>query len=253
MARDSFVMRTKRAGLVLPGLFALLGLIVLTGLGTWQLQRLHWKEGLTARIEARAGAEPVTLDEAVARQAKTGDIEYLRVRAAGRFLYEGERHFFAVSGKGPGWHVYTPLVTQSGRTVIVNRGFVPDRLKDPSTRSQGQQAEAQTVTGLARAPGVQGLFTPDNDRQANSWYWRDLEGMASGLNLAAKGPLVPFFLEAEKGDVAGGWPKGGVTRLSLPNRHLEYALTWYGLAGTLLAVFAVFARGRLRAQELTNA
>ena len=88
---------------------------------------------------------------------------------------------------------------------------------------------------------------PDNDPAANSWFWRDLSAMGKALLASSEASrLTPFFVEAEAGDVPGGWPKGGVTRLVLTNKHLEYALTWYGLAATLVFVFGFFVRSRLR-------
>jgi surfeit locus 1 family protein len=58
--------------------------------------------------------------------------------------------------------------------------------------------------------------------------------------------VLPFMTEAERMNVPGGWPRGGATYLDLPNRHLEYALTWFGLALALIGVFFVYARRRLR-------
>jgi surfeit locus 1 family protein len=135
---------------------------------------------------------------------------------------------------------------------MADRGFVPERFKEPETRAAGQVEGQQIVTGLARAPGTQALFVPDNSPEKNSWFWRDLEGMASSaLSAEEIDRLVPFFVELDAAPVPGGWPKGGVTRLKLPNKHLQYAGTWFGLAGTLLVVFAVYLRGRLRARAFT--
>ena len=124
---------------------------------------------------------------------------------------------------------------------------VPDQLKLARTRPQGQLETDVVVTGLARAPETQRLFTPDNDVARNIWYWRDLDGMAASvLAPGERARVAPFFVESEAAPVPGGWPKGGVTRLQLSNRHLEYAITWYGLAAALVAVYGVFARSRLR-------
>ena len=100
------------------------------------------------------------------------------------------------------------------------------------------------LVGLARASESGAWFTPGNAPAANRWFWRDVPGLAASLppDLAAK--TAPFLVEAEAAPVPGGWPRGGVTRLAIPNRHLEYALTWFGLAVVLLAVFFAYARRR---------
>jgi surfeit locus 1 family protein len=135
---------------------------------------------------------------------------------------------------------------------MVDRGFVPDTFKQPQTRKKGLMPSDVSVTGLARASARQGLFTPDNTPDKNIWYWRDLQGMAaSALSRKELERLVPFFVELEANSTPGGWPKGGVTRIALPNNHLQYALTWFSLAGALLAVFAIAVRGRLRRRPFT--
>lgn len=238
--------RLRRAGLLWPTVFAGLGCVMLLALGTWQVQRLQWKQGLIDRIERRATAEPVSLAAVLETWAETEDVEYMRVRLAGRFRHGLERHVYTVVQGQVGWRVVTPLETADGRIVLVDRGFVPDTLKDPETRAPGQVQGAVVLTGLARAPGRQGPFVPDNDLAQNTWYWRDLAGMASSvLQPERRAKVVPFFVEAETGPTPGGWPRGGVTRLKLSNRHLEYAITWYGLAGALLVVYGFFARSRL--------
>ena len=225
---------------------------VLVGLGIWQLQRLAWKQGLIARIEARSRAAPVTLRQVLAQWEDSRDVDYLRVRLEGRFQHASEHHYFTVIKGTPGWRVITPLETSSGQIVMVDRGFVPEQLKDPCRRAAGQLKGLNKVIGLARAPGEKGLFTPDNSVEKNNWFWRDLEGMASSaLSVAEIEHLVPFFVELEATPVPGGWPRGSVTRLELRNTHLQYALTWFGLAGGLLAVFAIYLHGRLRRHSFT--
>lgn len=222
------------------------GLAVLIGLGSWQLERLAWKEGLITRIEARTKAAPVSLGQALAHFRATGDVEYLRVRAAGRFDHEEERHLYAIVDGQPGWRVVTPLHTDDGHVVLVDRGFVPEALKSPASRRAGQVEGRVEIVGLARGPERPGMFTPDNDPERNTWFWRDLDAMASGIGGPETGPVAPFFLEMERAAVPGGYPRGGITRLDLPNRHREYAWTWFGLAATLLAVYFFFLISQLR-------
>jgi surfeit locus 1 family protein len=232
--------------LVLFSLFMAAGLALLIGLGVWQLQRLEWKEGLIAKIEARVHAPPVILKEAVARARAGEDISYLRVKTAGRFDHSKERHVYAVTDEGVGWHVITPLATPDGEVVLIDRGIVPDQLKDPATRPQGEIEGTVTVAGLARQPESQGRFTPDNEPEQNRWFWRDLGGLTRSMFPGAQPEVAPFIVEAEKSDVPGGWPRGGATRLDIPNDHFQYAITWFLLAFCLVVVYAVYVRSRLR-------
>jgi surfeit locus 1 family protein len=242
--------RFKTAGLIGPTLFALAGLGLLIGLGTWQLQRKAWKEGLLERIAARVTAEPVPLARALEIWHGTGDVEYLHVRLAGHFLHQRERHVYAIDSKlGPGFHIYTPFVTATGWLALVNRGFVPEKLKDPSSRSAGQIAGNLEVTGLIRRPTSQPLFAPASDAARNMYFWPDYTGMLESTkpNVPAELKPLPFFIDADANSTnPGGWPQGGTTRLILPNRHLEYAITWFGMALALIGVYLSFAYGRLR-------
>jgi len=142
--------------------------------------------------------------------------------------------------------VITPFNTTQGGLVLVDRGFVPDNLKDPSTRASGEIEGTTTITGIVRAPDTQGLFTPNNEPEANRWFWRDLDGMVHSMYPTATLDVPPFFIEAEKSDVPGGWPEGGQTRLSLPNNHLQYAITWFGLAAALIVIYAFYVRSLYR-------
>ena len=236
-----------RKGLAWFTLFTLAALALLIGLGVWQLKRLAWKEGLIAEIEARAKGAPITLQQAIGL-ARTGkDPSYYRVHVKGRFANDKERHLYALSTEGePGWHVIAPFSTVEGDLVLIDRGFVPDRLQDPSTRAAGQLEGEVDVTGLVRLPEAQGLFTPDNEPNANHWFWRDLSGMTFSMFPTATMDPAPFFLEAEKSDVPGGWPEGGQTRLELPNNHLQYAITWFLLAGAVVIIYLVYVRSAYR-------
>jgi surfeit locus 1 family protein len=221
-------------------------LALLVGLGVWQIQRLAWKEGLIAEIETRTKAPPVDLPEAIATARSGSDVSYLRVKADGHFLNDRERYLFAVADGTVGWDVITPLKTADGDVLLVNRGFVPDALRDPSSREQGEPEGLVTVTGLARTPETQGSFTPDNEPARNRWFWRDLPSMAASMFPGESVKLAPFFLDAEKSDVPEGWPLGGQTRLDLPNNHLQYAITWFALAAAIAALYVYYVVSRLR-------
>jgi len=219
---------------------------MLIALGTWQMQRRDWKLGLMERIAQRAHGEPISLTLAKDLWQRSQDVEYYRVLLVGRFQHEQERHLYAIMQSQAGWRIITPLVTSSGDVVLVDRGFVPDALKEPSARSQGQIDGVVELIGLGRAPGQRNAFTPDNDLARNRWFWRDLPGLAAALPAEQAARVAPFIVEAEAEPVPGGWPRGGVTRLVIANRHLEYALTWYGLAVTLFLIAVFFTRARMR-------
>ncbi len=235
--------------LLIPFLLTLVGLAVLISLGRWQLERREWKLGLIERIEARAKGDTISLSKAKQFWATDRDVEYYRLALTGRFLHGHERHLYGLVNGEAGWRVLTPLETQSGDVIFVDRGFVPEQYRDPATRAQGQVEGEISITALARASESGSIFTPDNQPAANRWFLRDVQALNASLpdDLAAR--TVPFMAEAEPMTVPGGWPRAGVTRLQLPNRHLEYAITWFGLAVTLVTVFVFYAWGRLRASH----
>jgi len=238
--------REKR--LLWPTVLALIGLVILISLGNWQMQRLDWKQGLTGAIAERVDAPPVPLSVVEWRSAEGGDVEYTRVTAEGQFLHDREMHLYALDhAQGPGWHIVTPLRHSDGTITLVNRGYVPHALKDPQSRQQGQIPGDARVVGLVRVPAPQGMFVPANDPQRNIWYWRDVKAMAGVAAPDNPSAVRAYIIDAQAEPAnPGGWPKGGTTLLELPNRHLEYALTWYGLAGALIAVFLAFAVNRWR-------
>ncbi|CAN7562049.1 SURF1 family protein [Phyllobacterium sp. LjRoot231] len=226
-----------------PWITLVLGAIVfaiLIALGTWQVERLYWKEGLLAEIEARTHAAPASLAEMEKIWVTERDVDYRTVTATGRFLNDRERHYFATYEGTSGFYVYTPLLLDDGRAVFINRGFVPYDKKNSVTRPEGKVERQVTVTGLARNPlfAKPSSIVPDNDLVTNIYYWKDLPTMARQSGIA-EDRLVPFFIDADKTPNPGGLPVGGVTIIDLPNSHLQYAVTWYGLAATLLAVAGI--------------
>jgi len=236
--------------LLAPGLATLVVLAVLIGLGTWQLQRKAWKESLIQQIEARAYGEPGPIaPEAEWPAWRADQDEFRRVRVTGTFLHDLEAPVYGLAPGArqgaplQGYYILTPLRLATGALVIINRGFVPTELKNPETRPQGQPEGEVTVTGLVRAPEARTLFTPSDDPGRNLWFTRDPEAIAQARGLE---PVAPFLIDADSTPNPGGWPRGGQTQLTLPNNHLQYALTWYGLALTLVAVFGAFAWKRIK-------
>lgn len=230
--------------LALFGLLALAGIAGLTALGIWQLERRVWKLDLIERVDARIHASPVPAPgpEAWASVSAASD-EYRRVGVTGRFLNDREALVQAVSDLGGGFWVMTPLVTDRGFTVLVNRGFVPPEKRDPATRADGQPQGEVTVAGLLRLTEPKGGFLRSNDPAAGRWYSRDVAAIAAanGLEQAA-----PYFIDVDGTRNPGGWPVGGLTVISFPNSHLGYALTWFALDLMLIGAVLFVIRSEMR-------
>jgi surfeit locus 1 family protein len=232
-----------------PTVIAIPAVIVMLALGTWQVQRMYWKEGLIAERVARTTAEPVALPRA-------GDdlsaMDYRHTSVTGQFLHDHELYLAARSMRGnPGYHVVTPFRMADGSAVFVDRGWIPLERKDPAHRAEGQVAGTVTLDAVIRLPHAQNWLTPDNDPGKNTWFWVDLPAMATAAGLS--GEIAPVYLEAGPAPNPGGFPIGGQTRIDLPNDHLQYAITWYALAVALAVIYVLWHRGRMRPQDARDA
>ena len=212
----------------------LLGVLLFTGLGIWQVERRAWKLDLIARVDRRAHATPGPLPP---RAAWPGldprAIEYRRVRVSGTFLHERATSVDALTELGPGDWILTPLRTDAG-TVLVNRGFVPRELRTGGSRPGGPV----TVTGLLRISEPGGRFLRPNQPAQDRWYSRDVAAIARARGL---GDAAPFFIDADAAS-SPRWPRGGLTVISFRNTHLLYALTWFALALLSAAGLALLLR-----------
>jgi surfeit locus 1 family protein len=221
-----------------PTLAALAGCLVLVGLGSWQLERLHWKEALIAQRAARLAAPPEPLP---ASSADWPAWDFHKVSARGTFRHDLEQLFgtYAVDG-ALGHHLLTPLVGGDGPAVLVDRGWLPADKAHPAAHRQGQLEGTVEVSGIARyrADDTPGWFTPDNQPAERLWFGYDLEAMQAATGLE----LLPVVIEADATPNPGGLPIGGQTQIELPNNHLQYVITWYGLALALLAIYVAFSR-----------
>jgi surfeit locus 1 family protein len=217
-----------------PTLFLIPAVALMIALGFWQLQRLDEKEALLAAIATGLNAPPVPLAEAMADGQPA---EWRRVRVAGRFDYNKEAYIFGRDLKGTvGVHVVTPLLQTNGQAVLVDRGFVPEDRRDPSARAEGQLEGEIEIAGVLRLSQPAGQFTPAPDLSKKLFFGRDVSAIAAALGLA----LPPVLIEADATPNPGGWPLGGQTNIDIPNNHLAYALTWFGLALTLTVIYLLY-------------
>ncbi len=249
----ALVRRPSLSGFVLITVVTALALAALVALGAWQAHRLAWKENLIANVDARIHAAPVDIPAPLAWPSLDPlAAEYTAVRLTGTFDHAREVHVFIAleQPKGPfggqGYFVLTPLILADGHAVFVNRGFVPSGRKDPATRAEGQLAGPATVSGLLRPAETATWLSAPDDPAKNVWFVRNPAAMATATGLdPAK--VAPFTVDAFASDIPGGLPQGGETIVAFSNNHLGYAITWYGLALALSAIYAILALRTLRA------
>ncbi|MGH7031416.1 MAG: SURF1 family protein [Stellaceae bacterium] len=222
-----------------PTVVAVPIVLLCLGLGAWQVRRLSWKEGLIAARAAAVAAPPVWAPQ---NAAQARGMEFRHVTDQGVFLNDKENLLGAISAAGQaGYQVLTPLREADGRSVFINRGFVPSALKDRVRRMAGEPTGIVRIDGLLRLPRDRppSWFTPANRPDLNTWFWVDLPAMAKADKL---GHAAPFYIDADAAPNPGGWPRGGVTRLALPNNHLQYAITWFSLAVAMIVIYVLFHR-----------
>ena len=228
-----------------PTVFTIPALILLLGLGTWQVERLHWKEGLIAERTARSTGAPIALppDDADAK-----GYDFTKTQVTGHFLNDKEMFLAARSLNGNvGYQVVTPFLLSSGRAILVNRGWIPDDRKAPASRSAGELQGTVTVDGLLRGSQAQSWLVPDNEPQNNVWFYVDVPAMAKWAGLS--NAHSAYYVEAGPAPNPGGLPIGGQSHIDLPNNHLQYAITWYSFAVSLSVIYFLYHRNLARDAE----
>jgi surfeit locus 1 family protein len=222
--------------LLIPGACAVLGLVVLLGLGLWQIERKAWKEGLIATLAQRLAADPVALPPRDTWPTLTADsAEFRRVRL--RITPAGDDVLVYTSGstlrddvKSPGYFVFTPARLPDGGAIVINRGYVPGK-------SYARLDGAQEIVGSLRWPEPPSWFVTDRD-SSGIWYVRDPVAMARANGW---GTVAPFYVEQEAPVPPGGLPHPAGLNVRLRNDHLQYSLTWFGLAAVLVVMFVLWA------------
>lgn len=238
---------------VLTGI-ALLLLLLFAGLGTWQVVRLQWKLALIERVDARVHAAPSELPPYSAWPAiNAANDEYRHVLLRGHFRFDLTTPVQAVTVRGSGFWLMTPLCRPDGTVVLVNRGFIPGALgadtgypaRRGGTDVCKRPGETVSITGLLRLTEPKGGFLRANDAANQRWYSRDVAAIAAARDVL---PVAPFFVDADAGQTGAAAPQevavpvGGLTVISFPNNHLVYALTWFALAAMVGAAWWWIAR-----------
>jgi surfeit locus 1 family protein len=239
-------------GLLVPAVLTLIGIAVLVSLGNWQVRRLAWKEALIANATQRPQGEVRDLPPPAAwPDVDIAGAEYRPFRLTGRFLHEKEVRVFTsiadAKGEhdGPGYWIVTPFALDGGGTVLVNRGFVPQDRATHQERGETLSGEQVSVTGLLRPNEERSIFTPDDRPEEGLFFARQVDPIATATGV--ENPVAPFTIDLVAAETPpGGLPQAGETRMTFSNPHLQYAITWYGLALALAAVFASFAWSRWR-------
>ncbi|GAB4518317.1 MAG: SURF1 family protein [Roseibium sp.] len=233
--------------LLIPTLGACAALAVLLNLGFWQLDRLSWKENLIRQVEEGVSAEPVPAPGPDRWEGLDEADDYRHVEIRGHFLPGNVFYYTALADAagqydGPGLMTYAPFRSESGWTVLVNRGFLPQGLP-PGLRQDALEppSGARTVTGLLRLSEKPNWTTPVPDQGDRIWFARDTAAMGAALNVPPL-DLAPYSIDLDAAHTpAGGLPQAGETVVRFKNDHLGYALTWFGLAATLVGVFLTYA------------
>lgn len=215
-------------------------LMVLIGLGIWQMQRLEWKEALIADRAERTTAPAVALS--AVPEAGWRAFELRAVRTSGVYRHDKSLEIASRTLKGrPGVHVITPLVLADGAgTVLVNRGWAPPKGARDAAEFR-RPAGVVLVEGFLRAGEKTSDWVPDNEPANDVWFFADAPAMANARGLDAVKPYVIELAPTAAG-LAGarGYPIAGQTITEIRNNHLQYAVTWFGLAATLVVIYVVY-------------
>lgn len=237
----------ERKGFIIASLLTASGIAILLGLGFWQIERKAWKENLIARLEQRMAAAPTDLPSPERWGMLTQDEdEFRRVKARVDFIDGARAAWVYVSGsalrddiKAPGYFMFQPARVSGEQIIAINRGYSPERNAPAATGTR-------EIVGYLRWQQSPSIFVSEHDASKEVWFVRDPRAMAQALQW---GEVAPFYVAQESPVSAGGLPRPGALKVNLSNNHLGYALTWFGLAAALVAVFIAWAWNRRRGER----
>jgi cytochrome oxidase assembly protein ShyY1 len=230
--------------------FTLVVIGALIGLGVWQLQRRAEKHALIAALTDRLGAAPAALpspDQWNALSPEHDEFRRVTIMATFRDALDAKVYTTGSALRTDvatlGTFVFAPVTLADGTTIVVDRGFVPH-----GAREAAPPHEPVALTGYLRFPEKSGWITPAPDAGKRLWFARNHVEMAK---LLSWGPVAPFYLDLESPAPPAGLPRPGPLDVHLRDDHLQYAMTWFGLAVAVTIAFAVWLRGRARGGSAT--
>ena len=228
----------ERPPRIWPVLLAtLIGFAILMTLGIWQVKRLAWKEALLAQLAANAAAPAVDLSTAYNMSRAGSNVEFVRVAFTGTYKNDAWMKMLSSYQGGQGWTILTPA-SGEGWAVVVDRGKLPGQRLEHFDQPQGPQQ----IEGVIRThPYGQGFFDPANDPKGNMWYWWDVKGMLAASGLPSDLKPFPFVVQLLPSATTAEFPRPEEPKSDLANNHLGYAITWFGLAATLLGVAGFYS------------
>ncbi len=263
------IIQNKR--ILIPTIFTIFATITLLSLGTWQVNRLIWKNNLIEKINHQTKLEPIELylasceerindaalqgkiglsgvsaivkQEAIEQRANPECVEkalYRQIKVSGKFLNDQETHLFTgpkeMRGE-PGYNIITPIQRDDGSVVLVDRGWVPFSKKEKSKRPESITGERVSIVGILQKGEKKGLFTPENNIKENLWFWLDIPSIASFTGKK----IDNVYVKALKGAnfSSGTLPIPADLDIKIRNNHLEYAITWYSLALAMVVIYLI--------------
>ena len=233
-----------------PTFFTVPAVVLLISLGTWQLSRLAEKTELIEQFEQRSNASAISIFQ-VSKPVE--GFEFQRVVAKGKYLNQSEIYLTGRTYEGnAGFHVVTPFSTSDG-VILINRGWVSEAYREPSTRPFSLIEGETLVEGILRLPGRKGYFVPENEPEAGFWF--TLKPAEIARHLKQKDMIKNYYIDVIRtGDIIT-LPIAAEVNIDVPNSHFNYALTWFGLALALIGVYLAFhyQNGRLHfSSKLTS-
>ena len=210
--------------------FIIFFIFVFIALGTWQIIRLNWKNNLILEIENSLKNPPVELSQ-------SNKENFLKIKTSGTIDFEKQIYLYNLNDSGtPGFEVVNPIKI-GDENYLINRGWIPERLRYRKTRPETLTEGSVVVEGIIREDKKKGYFVPENEPQNDVWLYINAEQMAAKSQV---GPISNYYIDVLRGPGPYTLPIGASQSINMRNEHLQYALTWYLLAISLLVIYVIY-------------